>query len=152
MDLWASPGWIAAVPKGFGFGLLVAAFSFGFRHGIDWDHIAAITDITGAQEERRHAIWLGTMYALGHASVVLALGVLAIVAGERLPAGIDEAMARVVGITLLLLGVYVVVSLVRHGPPGTTATTGGPATTITTVPSRSTPYPATDGGPPSGSA
>jgi hypothetical protein len=57
----------------------------------------------------------GTLYALGHATVVLVLGVLAILAGERLPEGVDKAMTRVVGVTLLLLGVYVFASLIRHG-------------------------------------
>jgi high-affinity nickel permease len=46
---------------GFGFGLLIASFWFGFRHGIDWDHIAAITDITSSQEDRRRAIVFGTL-------------------------------------------------------------------------------------------
>jgi high-affinity nickel-transport protein len=100
---------------GFRLGLLVAAFWFGFRHGIDWDHIAAITDITGSQEERRQAMLFGTLYALGHALVVLALGLLAIAIGERLPEGVDNVMTRVVGATLLLLGIYVFVSLARHG-------------------------------------
>jgi hypothetical protein len=57
----------------------------------------------------------GTLYALGHAVVVLVLGVVAIAAGDRLPPSVDEFMGRVVGATLLLLGVYVLVSLVRHG-------------------------------------
>jgi hypothetical protein len=100
---------------GFGFGLLVAAFWFGFRHGIDWDHIAAITDITSTQDERRRSLLYGTLYALGHALVVMALGALAIAVGDRLPQGVDTAMTRVVGATLVLLGVYVFVSLVRHG-------------------------------------
>ncbi|MBI2237869.1 MAG: hypothetical protein HYU54_05000 [Actinobacteria bacterium] len=100
---------------GFGSGLVVAAFWFGFRHGIDWDHIAAITDITSSQEERRRSMLFGTLYAVGHASVVFALGVLAILAGERLPEGADDVMTRIVGVTLLMLGVYVFVSLVRHG-------------------------------------
>ena len=100
---------------GFGFGLLVAAFWFGFRHGIDWDHIAAITDVTGSQDERGRAMWLGTLYALGHAVVVLGLGMAAILAGDLIPAGVDEVMGRVVGVTLIVLGIYVVVSLVRHG-------------------------------------
>ena len=100
---------------GFGLGLLASGFWFGFRHGIDWDHIAAITDITGSQEERRSALVYGTLYALGHAAVVLALGILAILAGDLLPPTIDEVMGRVVGATLVLLGVYVIVSLVRHG-------------------------------------
>ena len=99
----------------FGFGLLVAAFWFGFRHGIDWDHIAAITDITSSQDERREAILFATLYALGHAAVVLVLGILAILAGDFIPESVDVAMGRVVGVTLLVLGVYVVVSLVRHG-------------------------------------
>ena len=102
-------------PAGFRLGLLVAAFWFGFRHGIDWDHIAAITDITSSQEDRRQAMLFGTLYALGHALVVLTLGILAIVVGENLPAGVDNVMTRIVGVTLLLLGVYVFASLIRHG-------------------------------------
>ena len=100
---------------GFSFGLLVSGFWLGVRHGIDWDHIAAIADITGSQDDRRRALWLGTLYVLGHAAVVFVLGLIAIAAGDLLPAGIDEVMGRVVGITLLILGVYVLVSLVRHG-------------------------------------
>lgn len=105
----------SATEQGFGFGLLLTAFWFGFRHGIDWDHIAAITDITSSQEDRRRSIWYGTLYVLGHAAVVLVLGVLAILAGDRLPESVDDVMGRVVGVTLILLGVYVFVSLVQHG-------------------------------------
>jgi high-affinity nickel-transport protein len=105
----------AQLQTGFEFGLLLSAFAFGFRHGIDWDHIAAITDITSSQEDRRKALLFGTLYVLGHALVVFGLGLLAIVAGDRLPQGVDEVMGRVVGATLIVLGVYVVVSLVRHG-------------------------------------
>jgi high-affinity nickel-transport protein len=102
-------------PGGFSFGLLVSGFWFGVRHGIDWDHIAAIADITGSQDDRRRSLWLGTLYVLGHALVVFVLGVVAIAAGGLLPEGFDEVMGRIVGVTLIVLGVYVVVSLVRHG-------------------------------------
>src|SRR5437763_4729773 len=94
---------------------MVTAFGFGFRHGIDWDHIAALTDITSSQEEAPRSMVLATMYALGHALVVLVLGLAAIVAAERLPSSVDAAMERVVGATLLVLGIYVIVSLIRHG-------------------------------------
>ena len=100
---------------GFSFGLLVSGFWFGVRHGIDWDHIAAIADITGSQDDRRRALWLGTLYVLGHAAVVLVLGIVAIAAGDLLPSGIDEVMGRIVGATLIFLGIYVFVSLIRHG-------------------------------------
>jgi|GEM_PF-3789977 len=57
------------------FGLVVAALALGLRHGIDWDHIAAITDITASQDSPRAGVKLGTLYVLGHAAVVLVLGV-----------------------------------------------------------------------------
>lgn len=96
-------------------GMIVAAILFGLRHGVDWDHIAAITDITATQDTPRRGLWLGTLYATGHAAVVFLLGVGAIALGSRLPAWVDDLMGRVVGATLLLLGFYVVVSLVRYG-------------------------------------
>jgi high-affinity nickel-transport protein len=105
----------AITEGGFSFGLILAAFWFGFRHGIDWDHLAAITDITSSQEDRRRSILFGTLYVVGHAAVVLALGAIAILVGQELPESVDAAMGRVVGVTLLVLGVYVFVSLVRHG-------------------------------------
>lgn len=107
-------GWIIGA-SGAGLGLVASTFLFGFRHGVDWDHIAAITDITSSQEERRRSLEFGTLYALGHALVVFVIGSVAIVIGENLPEGVDTAMERVVGVTLVILGIYVFVALVRHG-------------------------------------
>ncbi len=153
--------------------LLVTALLLGIRHGIDWDHIAAIVDITSttaaaeaAEEtheehhaatpghihphggpaelaahaapqqpvgphvhsapldrrrllsEQSHAILLGTLYALGHASVVAGLGIAALLFGALLPDWVDPIMGRVVGITLIVLGGWVFFSLyqyARHG-------------------------------------
>ena len=100
---------------GVGIGLVATALAFGFRHGIDWDHLAALTDITGSQDHARRSMLMATLYALGHASVVFTLGVVAIVLSAELPAWVDGTMERVVGVTLLLLGFYVIVSLVRSG-------------------------------------
>ena len=164
-----------------GIGLLTTALFLGIRHGIDWDHIAAITDITsttstadvgttahevmhgtpvhdhdhrhgGPDElrahdagpgaatlalalppaevirtaprgrlvaEQRHAIVLGTLYALGHASVVAALGLTALSFGAVLPEWVDPIMGRVVGLTLLLLGAWVFASLYQYARHGT---------------------------------
>ena len=164
-----------AVAAGTGGGLLVTGLLLGIRHGFDWDHIAAITDITsttataevGAQAheaqhrsvghvhdhghggpaelrahdagpgaatatvpipatggrqrlvgEQRHAILLGTLYALGHGLVVGILGLAALMFGAILPDWVDPIMGRVVGLTLLVLGVWVFYSLwqyARHG-------------------------------------
>jgi sulfite exporter TauE/SafE len=106
---------LAAAEQAFGIGVIVSAYLFGLRHGIDWDHLAAIADITSSQDDRRRSVWFGTLYALGHAAVVLVLGIVAIVAGEFVPAGFDVFMTRVVGATLIVLGVYVFYSLIKHG-------------------------------------
>ena len=153
--------------------LLATALALGLRHGIDWDHIAAIADITsttaateaaeeahqaehtavgtghrhGGGDERtthvdaghaavdvqtgdrpltarrvrsdqRHAVWLGSLYAFGHASVVAALGLAALTLGALLPAWVDPILGRVVGVTLIVLGAWVLYSAyayVRHG-------------------------------------
>ena len=152
-----------------GIGVLATGFVLGLRHGIDWDHIAAITDITsttaaaGAAEaahgeqhdffddhhhghggelelrahdagpgaasiapamrgaavprlghEQRAAIVLGTLYALGHAAVVVALGLAALAFGALLPDWLDPIMGRIVGVTLIVLGVWVLYSVYRY--------------------------------------
>jgi high-affinity nickel-transport protein len=102
------------VHEGLRVGLVVTASGLGFRHGIDWDHIAAITDIAGSQDTPRRALGYATCYFAGHGAVVGALGVAAITAGRHLPSGLDAVMEHVVGATLILLGVYVVVSLARN--------------------------------------
>jgi hypothetical protein len=58
---------------------------------------------------------LATMYACGHAAVVLALGVAAIAFSEELPPSVDSVMGRVVGGTLVVLGLYILVAVIREG-------------------------------------
>jgi len=144
------------------FGVLLGMVALGFRHGFDWDHIAAITDITSTTtaghtevdvpagapvtphghepaemrghvhqhqvepsamhsfgesrfaHEQRHAIGLASLYALGHASVVVALGGLALLVGAILPKWIDPILEKVVGATLVLLGAWVLYSVVQY--------------------------------------
>ena len=95
--------------------LIGTGLGLGLRHGIDWDHIAAIADVTGTETSRGKAARLGTSYALGHASVVVALGLLALLAGSTLPQGLDGVMEVVVGVTLVSLGVWLLYSMWRHG-------------------------------------
>jgi hypothetical protein len=158
-----------------GIGVLVTGLALGLRHGIDWDHIAAITDITsttaaagaaeaaheeqhrpvsgphhgrgGAYEMHAHdagpgaatlapatrggtrsalrvggeqveAIKLGTLYALGHGAVVIALGIAALAFGALLPEWLDPIMGRIVGLTLVFLGAWVLYSVYRYARGG----------------------------------
>ena len=53
---------------------LVSCAVLGLRHGFDYDHLAAISDITAVQRTWREGMRLGLTYALGHAFTVVALG------------------------------------------------------------------------------
>ena len=167
---------VAATPSAAGIGVLITGLLLGIRHGIDWDHIAAITDITsttaaagiaeaahtdqhltvpghvhghgGSHEVRAHdagpggatlspslaarppmgrtmflsgqaeAIRLGTLYALGHGAVVIALGLAALAFGALLPDWLDPIMGRIVGFTLVALGLWVMYSIYRYARGG----------------------------------
>lgn len=57
---------------------------------------------------------MGTLYAVGHAAAVLALGLIAIWFGTVLPDWIDRYLEILVGITLLLLSAWLIWNLVRY--------------------------------------
>lgn len=86
---------------------LISAGLLGFRHGFDYDHVAAISDIATAQNNPRGAMKMGLVYALGHAATVAVLGLTLIVFQLSLPSGIDSWMEHLVGLTLVVLGGYV---------------------------------------------
>jgi high-affinity nickel-transport protein len=100
--------------------VMLTTFLYGFRHGIDWDHIAAITDITrtapslSAARTGRSVLFLSTMYVLGHAAMVVTLGSAALLAQTLLPSWVDPILERVVGVTLLILAAWVFYSLVQY--------------------------------------
>lgn len=140
--------------------VLVAMVALGFRHGFDWDHIAAITDITSTTSashadvsvplgspvsagahgehvvehdhshagapvahalresrfthEQRHALGLATLYALGHAAMVVVLGIAALLFAAILPEWVDPILEKVVGVTLVLLGAWVLFSVTQY--------------------------------------
>jgi high-affinity nickel permease len=52
----------------------ISAAILGFRHGFDYDHIAAISDITSMEPSRKTAMRMGFVYILGHAVTLGALG------------------------------------------------------------------------------
>jgi len=100
---------------------LLSTAVLGFRHGLDYDHIAAITDISSVQARARDAMRYGLLYVGGHATTVALLGSLAVAFRVSLPAASDRWAERLVGITLLALGIYVLGTLFRpsahsHGP------------------------------------
>jgi len=106
---------------------LASAAVLGLRHGLDYDHIAAISDISSVQARARDAMRYGLLYVAGHATTVAVLGSLAVIFRIGLPAASDRWAERLVGITLLVLGVYVLAtffypSMHSHARPRTRIT------------------------------
>jgi len=95
---------------------LVSCLLLGLRHGFDYDHLAAISDITSVQRNWREGMKLGLLYALGHALTVAILGSAVIFLHLSLPPHMDAISERLVGATLIVLAIYVLVMFLRRKP------------------------------------
>src|SRR5277367_6694611 len=100
------------------FGTALLAYSFGLRHAVDADHIAAIDNVTRKlMQEGKRPVAVGFMFSLGHSTVVL-LGSAAIAATAlALQHRMDAArhIGGVVGTlvsTLFLFGIAIVYLIV----------------------------------------
>ncbi|MGB6193582.1 MAG: hypothetical protein WBF42_14030 [Terracidiphilus sp.] len=92
----------------------------GLRHGFDYDHLAAISDITAVQKNWLSGLRLGMTYALGHAATVALLGVAVLELHMGLPQGLDHWAERLIGLTLIVLGAGVVAGILRKDAHGHT--------------------------------
>jgi high-affinity nickel permease len=90
----------------------------GLRHGFDYDHLAAISDITAVQRNWRSGLRLGMTYALGHAFTVAALGIAVLELHMGLPQELDHWTERLIGLTLIVLGIGVVAGILRKDAHG----------------------------------
>ncbi len=90
----------------------------GLRHGFDYDHLAAISDITAVQRTLKDGLRLGLTYALGHAFMVAVLGVAVLELHVGLPEGLDHLTERLIGLTLIFLGAAVIAGIVRRKEHG----------------------------------
>lgn len=92
---------------------LLSCAVLGLRHGFDYDHLAAISDIVSVQERLPRSMILGLLYAVGHAATVAVLGIAVIIFQLSLPVGLARWAERMVGFTLIVLGIYVLGSILR---------------------------------------
>jgi len=97
------------------FPALITALLLGLRHGYDIDHVAAISDLSATGGGGMRAFRLSTVYATGHAAVLLTFGIAAVGFRLVIPEAVDGLMSRVIGITLIALALYVVIGFARFG-------------------------------------
>jgi high-affinity nickel permease len=92
---------------------LIACTALGLQHGIDVDHVAAISDVTSMQRTPSESIRSGLCYAAGHAATVGLLGIALILLKTSVPDVLSTWMERVIGFTLVALGAYILSAIFR---------------------------------------
>ena len=114
------------------FGLCIAAFVLGLRHGVDADHIVAIDNTTRKlMHEGKRPITIGTWFSLGHSTVVVGLTVVLVLAtkavvqnnsilqgaGSVIGTAVSGVFLFLIGAVnvLIVLGVYRVFQKLRQG-------------------------------------
>jgi len=97
--------------------LLVAlgiAFLLGLRHASDPDHLVAVTSLVASEDgDTRKAARLGVWWGVGHAAALLAIGVPLIAFKTGLPASLESAAEKAIGIVILLLAARVIYKWAR---------------------------------------
>lgn len=104
-DQWLS-GLFEGVP------LLVAlgiAVLLGLRHASDPDHLVAVTSLLASDDgDARAAARLGAWWGLGHAAVLLLIGLPLIVFKSEMPAWLESGAEKGVAAVILLLAARVI--------------------------------------------
>ena len=86
----------------------------GLRHASDPDHLVAVTSLVAAEDgDTRKAARLGAWWGLGHAGVLLVIGMPLIFFKSELPAWLETGAEKAVGVVILLLAARVIFKWAR---------------------------------------
>lgn len=102
--------------------LLFLAFGLGMLHALDADHIIAVSGLSsmrasstqdGAQRNKKQSLIFCSRWALGHSVALMLIGSAVIFLGMAIPEQLSKVAESLVGIVLILLGVYVLWDMKR---------------------------------------
>jgi ABC-type nickel/cobalt efflux system permease component RcnA len=100
-----------------GASLIVAlgiALLLGLRHASDPDHLVAVTSLVAADRgDTRAARRLGAWWGMGHASVLVLIGLPLIFLKSSLPSSVESAAEKAVGVVIVLLALRVIAKWIR---------------------------------------
>jgi high-affinity nickel permease len=88
---------------------LAIAFLLGLRHASDPDHLVAVTSLVAADDgDTRGAARLGAWWGLGHASMLLLIGIPLIAFKSELPAWLESGAEKAIGVVIIVLALRVI--------------------------------------------
>lgn len=93
--------------------LLATALLLGALHAFDADHLAAVTSFVIRHPTRRAAIGYAGRWALGHSCTLLVVGAASALFGWTITADLQTAAELAVGLTLVGIGCWVLIGIVR---------------------------------------
>ncbi len=96
------------------FTVLGLGFLLGARHALDADHIAAVATVLSHRPTIRASGFIGLCWGVGHAAILLFVGLPVIVLKLTIPEPLTQAMEFGVGIMLVVLGGWLMVTMVRE--------------------------------------
>ena len=89
---------------------IVGALGFGFllglRHALDPDHVVAVTNMATGRKSLWYAGLIGLLWGIGHAGVLLPVGLIWILLGVEVPAAWAQRFEALVGLVLLAMGLW----------------------------------------------
>jgi high-affinity nickel-transport protein len=89
--LWA---FVALSDRPVMLGTALLAYTFGLRHAVDADHIAAVDNVTRKlMQQGQRPVGVGFFFALGHSTIVVALSVAVAFAASELTSRVDSMKA-----------------------------------------------------------
>lgn len=102
---------LVSVEYGFVLGTGLLAYTFGLRHAVDADHIAAIDNVTRKlMQENKRPVAVGLFFSLGHSTIVIALSALIAIVGAVLQGSFDsfKEVGGLIGTSVSAFFLYII--------------------------------------------
>ena len=88
---------------------LAIAFLLGLRHASDPDHLVAVTSLVAAEDgDTRAAARLGAWWGLGHAAMLVVIGIPLIAFKSELPVWLESGAEKAIGLVIVVLALRVI--------------------------------------------
>jgi nickel/cobalt exporter len=87
-----------------GLSVLLLGVALGLRHATDADHVVVVSALVQREQGAWRAARIAALWGAGHAVTFLAVGLLIVVAGVRIPAAYEQGAELMVAAMLIGLG------------------------------------------------